>query len=189
MDTIRKSFLAGILIGIGGIAYLSIPYKVLGAFLFSFGLLTILIQNYYLYTGKIGNVRKVNEISFLLQILLFNILGVIFMGVLSSFFLRPEGIELIELKMNVPWIEFFIKSFLCGIMMYYAVQLYSKTSNFLAVIVPIMLFILCGFEHSIANIFYFSVSRIIGIREIIFMITAIIGNSLGSLFVSLLTKK
>ena len=56
----RKSILAGILIGLGDIILLSITPKVLGAVLFSFGLVTIINMQLYLFTGKIGFLDKNN---------------------------------------------------------------------------------------------------------------------------------
>ena len=48
-----KSILAGLFIGIGGIAYLSVENKVVGAALFAVGLFTICTLGYNLYTGKL----------------------------------------------------------------------------------------------------------------------------------------
>ena len=54
MKILFKSFLAGIMIAIGGTVFLSIENKVIGASLFSIGLFGVLIYNLNLYTGKIG---------------------------------------------------------------------------------------------------------------------------------------
>ena len=53
-----KAVYAGFMMGIGGIVYLSVENRVVGSLLFSFGLLTIVTQGFYLYTGKIGFVRS-----------------------------------------------------------------------------------------------------------------------------------
>ena len=44
-----KGIYAGVMIGIGGIAYLSITNKIIGAFIFSIGLISICIYNMNLY--------------------------------------------------------------------------------------------------------------------------------------------
>ena len=54
VEFLIKGIYAGILIGIGGTAYLAIENKIAGAFIFSLGLLTICIYSFNLYTGKIG---------------------------------------------------------------------------------------------------------------------------------------
>ena len=53
-----KAVYAGFMIGIGGIVYLSVENKVVGSLLFSFGLLTIVTQGFFLYTGKVGFVKS-----------------------------------------------------------------------------------------------------------------------------------
>ena len=53
-EMLLKSVYAGFMIGIGGIVYLSVENKLAGSLLFSFGLLTIVTQGFYLYTGKVG---------------------------------------------------------------------------------------------------------------------------------------
>ena len=54
LDFFIKGIYAGIMIGIGGIAYLAIPNKIVGSFIFSIGLLTVCMYGMNLYTGKIG---------------------------------------------------------------------------------------------------------------------------------------
>ena len=57
-----KAVYAGFMIGIGGIVYLSVENKVVGSLLFSFGLLTIVTQGFFLYTGKVGFVKSFKEL-------------------------------------------------------------------------------------------------------------------------------
>ena len=63
MQTVMKSVYAGLMIGISAIVYLSVENKLAGSLLFSFGLLTIVTQGFYLYTGKIGFVKKISELA------------------------------------------------------------------------------------------------------------------------------
>ena len=49
-----SAIIAGMLIGMGGTVYLSQSNAVIGSFLFSIGLYTILVFQLHLYTGKIG---------------------------------------------------------------------------------------------------------------------------------------
>ena len=53
-NTLVKAVYAGFMIGVGGVVYLALENKIVGALLFSFGLLTIVNQGFFLYTGKIG---------------------------------------------------------------------------------------------------------------------------------------
>ena len=60
--------------------------------------------------------------------------------------------------------QIFIKSvyagFMIGIggMMYLAIDNYNRSRNIVFIILPVMIFILSGFEHSIANMFYFNLA-------------------------------
>ena len=49
-----RAFLAGIMIGIGDVINAMCENRVVGALLFGLGLLCILHNGFYLYTGKIG---------------------------------------------------------------------------------------------------------------------------------------
>ena len=82
LDFLVKGIFAGILIGIGGVVYLSVENKVAGSFLFSIGLLTICMYQMNLYTGKVGYVlvNKLNYIYELLLSLLGNFIGTFIVG-------------------------------------------------------------------------------------------------------------
>ena len=64
-----KAILSGFMIAFGCIIYLMCPNKMVGALLFSFGLLTIICRELYLYTGKIGYIKEVGIVKILLTIL------------------------------------------------------------------------------------------------------------------------
>lgn len=181
-----KSILAGMFIGIGGLAYLSVTTSFLGALLFSIGLLVILTQGYYLYTGKIGFANSSNDFKFCFRVLLWNAIGAIFTALVSHELIYEEALKVVSKKLCLPIDIAFIRAILCGILIHIAVQLYQKTENYLTVIIPIMLFVLCGFEHSIANIFYFTAANVYSIKALIYILIYILGNSLGALFVALL---
>ena len=76
IENIKKSFLAGILIGLGVLINSQSECHALGALLFSFGLLTIIQMKLYLYTGKIGYFSELHDIKFLLTVLIFNCVGI-----------------------------------------------------------------------------------------------------------------
>ena len=76
IENIKKSILAGILIGLGVLINSQSECHALGALLFSFGLLTIIQMQLYLYTGKIGYFSEIHEIKFLLTVLIFNCIGI-----------------------------------------------------------------------------------------------------------------
>lgn len=194
-----KGVFAGILISIGGIAYLAIENKFLGSFIFSIGLLTVCMYNMNLYTGKIGYilVNKPNYIIELLISLLGNILGTLIIGYsfrLTRFsnYITKAG-ELSLIKINDNYTSVFILSILCGIMMYIAVNNYKNQKDvigkYLTIFLCVMTFILCGFEHCIANSFYFSISNLWSTKAILYLLIMIIGNSIGSIIIALYNNK
>ena len=80
-------------------------------------------------------------------------------------------------------IAFFIKSILCGIIMYIAVFMYKKGTA-LGIIYGIPLFIFSGFQHCIANIVTMGVARTFHLSIII----CILGNFIGSLLMWYFSK-
>lgn len=80
ISTMILSIYAGLMIGIGGYVYLSVDSKIIGAFIFSFGLLTIVTQKFYLYTGKVGFVKNRNDILNIPIIIVGNSVGTYIMS-------------------------------------------------------------------------------------------------------------
>ena len=59
-NVIFKSILAGVLIALAGHIYLNCSNKIVGAFLFSIGLIGVIVLKANLYTGKVGYVKSIN---------------------------------------------------------------------------------------------------------------------------------
>lgn len=181
-NTFILAVLAGVMISFGGIIYLMCANKVIGSFLFSFGLLTIVCQGFALYTGRIGYLRTYGIMSIVITIL-GNLCGTYFIGKVIQLTRLPivETIEtIVNTKLTDTPLSFFILSIGCGAMMYLAVDNYKNSKAWFFVILPIMIFILSGFEHSIANMFYYTLANEWGKEAIIMTIIAIIGNGIGS---------
>ena len=170
-----KAIKAGILIGLGCIAYITVENKYIGAGLFSLGLLGILTQELKLYTGVIGFLGRKEDIIPGLIILGGNLLGIGALGLISSG-LVPSCSSLIYGKLGKSFFEVLFSSWACGILMYTAVMGYRKGYPII-VVISIMFFILCGFDHCIANYFYMTNSGILFDWRLPVMI---FGNSLGS---------
>ena len=69
----------------------------------------------------------------------------------------------------------------CGILMYAAVKTYGVKGTLIGIIFCIPTFILCGFEHSVADVYYFTVASLSGFNpmSIVFVLVAVAGNTLG----------
>jgi len=163
MDKMRmfvKAIYAGFAIGIGGIIYLSVDNKVLASLFFSFGLSTIVTQGFNLYTGKIGFVKEWREMPDMMLILAGNFMGTFIAAMLAKAAnLGIDSTQMVHNKLDNSLIHVFLLSVFCGVMMYLAIDNYNKSKNIVFVIAAVMIFILSGFEHSIANMFYFEIAN------------------------------
>jgi formate/nitrite transporter FocA (FNT family) len=93
----------------------------------------------------------------------------------------------VEAKINYQWFEMIGLSFFCGMLVYIAVEGFKKIDNQFGKYVVLMLaiggFIVSGFEHSIANMFYYFLSDNFSIMAILSLLLCVIGNSIGGLFI------
>lgn len=194
-----KGIFAGFFIGIGGTAYLAVSNSFLGAFLFSIGLLTICIYGMNLFTGKIGYilVEKKGYIFELLLTLVGNFIGTYVVGFMirNTRFVnyQEKAISLSNIKINDNYLSIFVLSIFCGMLMYLAVNNYKKLDNnigkYLSVILCVMVFILCGFEHCVANMYYFSVANVWSLEAFAMLGIMILGNGFGSVIIALFDNK
>ena len=199
IEILIKSILAGIMIGIGGTIYLSLDNKIVGSILFAIGLFVIVVYSFNLYTGKIGylinnfNKKYIRE---LIITLIGNFIGTFFVGFILKYtriytMISDRAKTLAEIKLNDTLISILILSFFCGILMYLAVNTYKEVKDigkYLAVFLGVIVFILCGFEHCIANMYYFSVSSTWSLNTLLYVLVMILGNSLGGILIPLCNK-
>ncbi len=186
---------AGILIAIGGSVYLSCDVKYVGAILFSVALLTICFKGYSLYTGKIGFMYYAHgkeEWSVLLLGLLGNLIATTVFGILIAYAvpaLKETAYTICEAKLAQMPLQAFIRAIMCGILMYLAVNIYKDGKNITGILFCIPVFILSGFEHSVANMFYFAASGITSFSAFIYICIVILGNTVGALLFPFIEKK
>ena len=189
---------------------------ILGSFLFSFGLILICNFNFNLYTGKVCYlfddinyyssskivIKKIfGKIITLLLILLGNLIGTLIFASLLKLVMIDNSINdtlmnilknSVQAKMNYTWYQMIGLSFFCGMLVYIAVEGFKKIDNMFGKYVVLMLaiggFIVSGFEHSIANMFYYFLSGNFSIMAILSLLLCVIGNSIGGLFIPLTDK-
>ena len=183
---VSKSTLAGLLISLGATAFLTVDNKIVGALLFSIGLTAVILLEANLYTGKIGYVNSKAKLISAALILIQNLLVALVCGLI--FYSTKNNIceNLWLNKLTKSWHEFLFDSIGCGICIYLSVELYKKTSSIFVIVLGVLVFILSGFEHCIADIFYLSASMSFDLKSILYILTAIIGNSIGSLLIRFL---
>ena len=182
------------MISIAGMTYLSISNHVIGSFLFSIGLLVICMYGMNLYTGKIGYVliNKKDYIYELILTLFGNFVGTFLSAkliLLTRFSSASEtASKIVSLKLGDNMLSIFILSMFCGILMYIAVNNYKKLNTDIGkygcIFLCVMTFILCGFEHCVANMYYFSMASAWSLKSLCYMFIMILGNSIGSILIA-----
>lgn len=198
------SVLAGFCIGLGGTVFLRVKdtfpgANVVGALLFAIGLFVICTRGYVLYTGKVCYLFD-NKPSYALDCLLIwlgNLVGCILISVIlraTTVCGGENGIDiiagrLVDLKLNSSYISLFLLAILCNIFIFIAVNGYANNPHelgkYLALFLGVSIFILCGTEHSIADMYYFAVSGRLFEQpgeSFIRLVVISLGNIVGGVF-------
>lgn len=198
-----KGILAGILISIGCVINLSVSVPIVGSVLFALGLYTIVIFGLNLYTGKAGYLvtvyNKPKYLFTLFEIFFSNFIGCVIAAVCIGITrINISATQIMITKMNDSCWSLFILGIFCGMLMHIAVKGYKKTKNPLIVIFPVAVFILSGFEHCIADLFYYiyslpSIFKLgYGYIDSLLMIGKIVlialGNLLGGMTIEYVTE-
>ena len=162
IKTLRSSIFAGIAIGTAGFGFLASGVQaetygsLVGAVLFSFGLLTVVGYKLRLYTGTAGFIKK-NEVGTLFLILLGNIIGCFIASLLAR--VTPMAIQesaqkILELRLRTGAVRCGLLGIGCGFIMTTAVQ-FARQKQYLPLLFGVPLFIVCGFTHCVADAFYY----------------------------------
>lgn len=197
-----KVFLSGILagfsIGLGGVAFLSLDNKVIGAAVFTVGLFTVCTMGFNLYTGKICYVFD-NDAAYAKSLPLMW-LGNLCGAGLTAFFValtRNAGISekaaaLCQTKLDDSLVSLFFLGLLCDIFIYIAVEGYKnnphEVGKYLSLFFGVMGFILCGTEHCVADMFYFWMAGAWSAQAVLRILIITLGNSVGGVLLPLARK-
>lgn len=197
-----KVFLSGILagfsIGLGGVAFLSLDNKVIGAAVFTVGLFTVCTMGFNLYTGKICYVFD-NDAAYAKSLPLMW-LGNLCGAGLTAFFValtRNAGISekaaaLCRTKLDDSLVSLFFLGLLCDIFIYIAVEGYKnnphEVGKYLSLFFGVMGFILCGTEHCVADMFYFWMAGAWSAQAVLRILVITLGNSVGGVLLPLARK-
>lgn len=198
MKTFIKAILGGFAISMGGVIYLTLENHIAGAFLFSIGLFTIYTFGLNLYTGKVCYIVTEDPTYFktILTVYLGNLVGTVATGYifrqtkLSK--LVDHTVEMVNLKLSDTLFSTFIVAIMCGVMMSIAVigfqTIKDGVGKHLALILPIMVFILSGYEHCIADMFYFSMANAWCAKAVLYILVISVGNMVGGCIIPLAAK-
>ena len=196
-------FMAGILLSICCAVNLSAGNNFAGAFLFSLGLFAIMELHLGLYTGKVGYlaVKRPKYAGEVTITLISNAIGAFLGGWLISLtrfggILKAKSIPLMEAKMGDTPLSMFLLSMFCGILIFIAVEGDKKCTladdhvgALFTTLIPVMIFIICGFNHSIADMGYFALSGFKNAdKAILYFAMVILGNGFGCMIIPIMKK-
>lgn len=187
VDVLRSSVLAGVCIGIAGLGYL-VTRDIIGSVLFAFGLFTVVGYKLKLYTGTAGFIQK-GEVGKLLLILLGNIFGcllVSLMARMSPLDVQESAQSVLEGRLAIGPLRGGVLAIGCGFIMTTAVT-FARQGNNLPLLFGVPLFIVCGFPHCVADVFYYLTVPFSFWGEhlgeiLLFYVSIVIGNFIGCNF-------
>jgi formate/nitrite transporter len=179
------ALLAGAFIGLGSIAFLLVASdpslsfatsRVLGGVMFSLGLIMVVVAGAELFTGNnllamawaegklgIGEVLRNWVVVCLGNFAGATGLAVLVLladtGSLNGGLVAKKAVEVAAAKAALPWEVAFARGALCNVLVCLAVWMAaagrSVVDKTVAIVPPIAAFVALGFEHSIANMFFF----------------------------------
>lgn len=168
-NTFRSSVLSGVAVATVGWGYLACCSKgveILGAVLFSFGLLTVVNYKLKLYTGTAGFVplryedgrsrwlKAIGELLFILSGNIFGCLLVALLTRLSPMDLGATAQGILASRLAIGPLHAGLLAIGCGFIMTTVVT-FAREGKPLTLLLGVPLFIFCGFPHCLADAFYY----------------------------------
>ena len=194
---------AGLAIGLGSLVFTIVSAylnntggMIFASALFSIGLILVCTLGLQLYTGKVGivfdNREQLKENAINLPIMLVgNAIGAFGLGIICHFVFMniPEVADRILAislgKTNSTTV--FLQGVFCGALVYIAVYFFKNLQNWamkiIGIITAVTLFVYCGFQHCIANMFYFGMAFNWNIDMLWNLLIVILTNSIGALLI------
>lgn len=163
---------AGVFIALGACGSQCTMYytgnKFLSAFIFAIGLVMVVFSNSELFTGNclliIPTVRKDIKPKQLIEhgVIVFfgNMVGAFLIAstIGRAVPLNDAMIDTAAAKIAIPFGRALVLGILCNILVCMAVYMAagadSSISKIVLLMLPVMLFVICGFEHSVANMYF-----------------------------------
>lgn len=176
--------------------------KFVGAILFSLGIFVILAYDMKLFTGLVATIphMKLKNLWKLPTCFIGNAIGVAIVAVLVYFSPVSNVVvsgakSVISAKLySENWaISSLCSGVLCGILITLSVLSVNHShkkglSANVGVIFPIIVFAFCGFDHSVANMFYFYYLGEVSWQVVGYIMLTILGNVIGGVVLPLVIK-
>lgn len=197
--TFVSAVLAGMSIGFGGLVFLSVENRVIGAALFTIGLFVVCSFGLNLFTGKVCYLFQ-NDRGYALNLPIIwagNLVGTGLTALLAGLTrngpaLAEKAQALCRIKLDDGLLSLFLLGVLCNIFIYIAVEGYKSNPHalgkHLSLFLGVMVFILAGTEHCVADMFYFWMARAWSQRGVLCILVITVGNAFGGVLFPLLRK-
>lgn len=186
-----SAILAGAAIAFGGVAFLSVENKILGALFFTVGLFTVCTFGLHLFTGKVCYVFEQDKAYALSLPLIWlgNLTGTAVVAAMVRLSriagICERAVTMCRIKTDDSLLSLFILGVLCNIFIYIAVEGFKNNPHeigkYLALFFGVMVFILCGYEHCVADMFYFWAAGIWSVKAVLCLLTVTLGNIIGGI--------
>jgi formate/nitrite transporter len=191
LQTVMLGVLAGAFIGLGAMFYTlvvsdtSLSYstaRVIGGVCFSMGLLFVVVAGAELFTGNNllamawaeGSISSFELLRNWFVVCIANFVGAVFIAALvywSGHWTMNDGaigstyLKIAASKAALDPLTAFVRGVLCNLLVCVAVWMAmggrTVIDRFVAIVLPISAFVAAGFEHSIANMYFFPLALMI----------------------------
>lgn len=171
-----------------------------GGFVQGFGLLAIMYLGLELYNTKLCSIyeskTKLKTLLDIFIVLVVNISIIVAIACLlraltsdkkelvdAAKYIADSRVITIRGSQGKEWYDALIASLMCGMIVSIGVNIFKKTSNFfikfIAIIVAVGIYVICGFEQIMTNTFYITFANMISIYTFLDLLIVVIGNTIG----------
>lgn len=143
------------MIGIASVCYLK-SGSTIGMFLFAFGLSSVVLFKWPLFTGQAGFTKNYYH---LVLVLCLNIVGASLASVFSVYGadLTEAADKIVMVRKDYGFVGCMVNAVACGIIMTTSVK-FARVGNWWPLLLGVPTFIICGFPHCIADVGYYVIS-------------------------------
>ena len=192
-----KAVFAGICVGIAGFMYCRISDKNLGALLFTFALFMVVTCGFFLFTGKDGYIFD-NPPSYLIILAITwigNFAGTWLVAALTNLTrmsVYETAVAFTQARLDDSLVSLFVLGIFCNLLMFLGVDGYKNiphdVGKYITLFLSISIFILCGFEHCVADMFYICAARMVNGQSLLCLAVITAGNMVGAVLLPLARK-
>lgn len=190
------AMLAGASIAIGGTAFLSLDNKIAGALFFCVGLFMVCSFGLNLFTGKVCYFpgKPPAYLGWLALVWVGNLVGAELVALCvrctrTGPALAEKAAALCAVKTEDSLISLFLLGVLCNVLIFVAVESYRacphELGKYLGLVFGVSVFILCGFEHCVADMYYFALAGWWSGRTLLCLLVITLGNGVGGILLPL----